>query len=48
MKPMCLPLLAKPIPRDTMPKQRFVKVVVWVVVIAMVLSLAIATISLFA
>ncbi|HJQ77088.1 MAG TPA: stressosome-associated protein Prli42 [Acidimicrobiia bacterium] len=31
-----------------MPKQRFVKVVVWVVVIAMVLSLAIATISLFA
>lgn len=30
-----------------MPKQRFVKVVVWVVVIAMVLSLAIAAISLF-
>jgi hypothetical protein len=28
-----------------MPKQRFVKVVIWVVVIAMVLSLAVAVIS---
>lgn len=30
---------------DTMPKQRFVKAVIWVVVIAMVLSLAVAVIS---
>lgn len=48
MKPMCLPLLEfDPSKLDDMRSQRFVKVVIWVVVAGMVLSLAVAAISLF-
>jgi len=44
---ICLPLIARRIQYNSMQNKKLVQVVIWIVVIGMVLSLAIAAISIF-